>query len=308
MSKKGHRAYVIVINNYTEEDIQQVNNLQCIYLVYSYEVGEETQTPHIQGYVYFKDAKTMSAVSKKLKRAHLEPAYGEAEANKQYIVGPWTGLDKKTGKLKHKPYNENFVEYGVMPRQGARNDMDAVRKQLKEKPSMRGIVETATSFQSVRMAEVYLKYHETVRRFKPMVYWFYGATGTGKTHEAMSMCSDDVYVAMDTGKWFDGYDAHEYIIIDDVRSNFMSFSQWLKFMDNIPFRVETKGGTRQMLAKTMIFTSSKPPIECITEDRILHEDPNQFLDRIDVIKYFKGESKRVKPNAKTTVEIIKSNI
>lgn len=302
MSKKGHRAYVFTINNYTDEDNEQVNNLECIYLVYAYEEGEETHTPHIQGYVYFKDAKTITAISKKLKRAHLEPANGDAEANRKYIVGPYD----KNGK--HKPFNPNHFEKGEMPKQGARNDMDAVRKQLKEKPSMRGIVETATSFQSVRMAEVYLKYHETVRRFKPKVYWFYGATGTGKTHEAMNMCSDDVYVAMDTGKWFDGYDAHEYVIIDDVRSNFMSFSQWLKFMDNIPFRVETKGGTRQMLAKVMIFTSSKPPIECITEDRILHEDPNQFLDRIDVIKYFKGESKRVKPNAITTVEVIKSNI
>lgn len=304
--KDSSRAWCFTINNFTEADQQQVDALKYVYLVYSYEEGEETHTKHIQGYVYFKDAKTMSATKKLLKRAHLEIAGGEAIYSRVYVIGPWSGIDKRTGLPKSKPYNPNYKELGVMPKQGKRNDLAEVKKELKENPKMRHIVDTARSFQSIRMAEVYLKYKETERSFKPKVYWLYGATGTGKSHDAQKICDpDDTYNSMDTGKWFEGYDAHKYVIIDDVRSDFMTYARWLKFMDRYGFRVETKGGSRQFLAEVIIFTCNKSPVDCITADRILHEDPNQFLDRIDCIVNYSGDSFRRKKNAVNTIEIEK---
>lgn len=296
------REWCFTINNYTAEDESQLELLNARYLLYSYEVGEETQTAHIQGYVVFNDAKTMSSISKKLKRAHLETANGNAESNRQYIVGPYN----KNGKMK--PYNPNHKEFGTMPQQGKRTDIDTIREQLKEKPSMREVVETAKSYQSVKMAELYLKYKEKKRSVKPVVIWYYGDTGTGKSETALTeLDREETYECPRTGRWFDGYDAHKYVLIDDVRDDFMPYSELLKFCDKVPFRVETKGGTRQMLAEAIIFTSPHDPITCLTQNKILNEDPRQFLDRIDYIVEFRGESYRTHDNPKIIKTIIKKN-
>lgn len=61
---------------------------------------------------------------------------------------------------------------------------------------MRDVVLQATSYQSVKMAEQILKYHEVKRNWKPIVRWFWGPSGTGKSHIAHEMLGEDTYVAM----------------------------------------------------------------------------------------------------------------
>lgn len=312
---KRDREFPFTINNYTADCQRALKELgesdKILYLVYSNEEGELTHTPHIQGYVYFIHAKTMSAANKLLgNRASFDPrgVLGTPKQNRDYIVGPWTGIDHKTGLPKSKPYNPNYHEFGTMPQQGKRNDIDAIRDQLKERPAMREVVETAKSYQSVKMAELYLKYKEKKRSVKPVVIWYYGDTGTGKSETALTeLDREETYECPRTGRWFDGYDAHKYVLIDDVRDDFMPYSELLKFCDKVPFRVETKGGTRQMLAEAIIFTSPHDPITCLTQNKILNEDPKQFLDRIDYIVEFRGESHRTHENPIISKTIIKQN-
>ena len=87
---------------------------------------------------------------------------------------------------------------------------------------------------------------------------------------------------MDTGKWWEGYDAQEYVIIDDMRGDFLKFHQLLKLLDRYPYRVETKGSTRQFLATHIFITSSYHPEEMFST----REDIQQLLRRIDEIKMF----------------------
>lgn len=300
------REWCFTINNYTDADIESVMAMKTKYLVYSEEVGDEG-TPHLQGYAYFGDSKTMSSVSKKIKRANLRKAKGDARSNRAYIVGPWKGIDRRTGLPKEKPYNPNYVERGVMPQQGKRTDLDEMREQLKENASMRHVVEVAKSYQSIKMAEIYLKYKEKRRQKKPVIIWYYGSTGTGKTERALAELGDDYYPCPRTGRWFDGYDAHKDILVDDVRHDFMPFSEWLKFMGRAPFQVETKGSTRQMLAERVIFTSPFDPITCLEQVQSLNEDPKQFIDRIDYIVEFSGDSFRTNANARVNTREIKRN-
>lgn len=305
MSKKGDRGWCFTINNYTPDDLEQIKSLKAVYIVYAPEVCPTTGTPHYQGAVVFKDQITMSALSKKLKRASLRVMDGSALQNRVYIVGPWTGTDA-SGSLKSKPYNPDYVEIGTCPKgQGKRTDIDSMRVSLRENPSMRNVVETASSYQSVRMAEVFLKYHEKKRTKKTQIFWFYGDTGTGKTQMALDMADpDDTYDCMDTGRWFEGYDAHRDVIVQDIRPDFMSFQRMLNFMDYTPFRVETKGGSRQFVAERVFFTTPLSPLDFATlmDHR---EDAQQFIDRIDVIKYFTGESWRTSKNPKITIVDIK---
>lgn len=94
------RGWCFTINNDTYEDLDEVLNLDDDYLVFGFETGEEG-TSHIQGYVFFKNARTMVSLKKKLTRAHLESAKGTPQQNYDYCV--------KDG---------DYYEFGQLPHQG----------------------------------------------------------------------------------------------------------------------------------------------------------------------------------------------
>lgn len=89
---------------------------------------------------------------------------------------------------------------------------------------------------------------------------------------------------MENLKWWEGYDAHENVIIDDFRKDSIQFSSLLRLLDRYAFRVETKGASRQLLAKNIIITCPESPEELFEHTR---EDIKQLLRRIDEIKEFK---------------------
>jgi len=85
------------INNFTEEDRDGLRALTCAYNIFGYERGDEG-TPHLQGYVQFAQAKTLTAVKKVMPRAHLEPRKGTVDQAVEYC--------KKEG---------DFEEFGIKP-------------------------------------------------------------------------------------------------------------------------------------------------------------------------------------------------
>jgi len=253
-----HRGWHFVINNYTDDDIEQVESLKdvSLYVVYAFEVGEKNETPHIQGYVRFKDGKTGAALSKIITRAHNIAADGSAAQNRVYVVGPY----EKNGKKK--PYNPNHKEYGEIPnKQGKRNDLQATYALLREGANMDKIMETDPNLQCILVAQQYFKYKEPARDFKPVIHWKWGDPGTGKTKDAEEATKGVFYSPPPTSvaKFWDGYDAHENVIIDDIDPGQIPYRQLLRLLDRYAYRVETKGGTRQLLAKTMYICTEQPP-------------------------------------------------
>lgn len=64
-----HRGYVFTLNNYTEDEVTQlleVAQLHAQYYMFGKEVAPTTGTPHIQGYIYWKNGKSMTASRKLL--------------------------------------------------------------------------------------------------------------------------------------------------------------------------------------------------------------------------------------------------
>jgi len=89
------RQYAWTLNNYSQSEAAAIRGLasnpSVVYLCFAPEVGE-SGTPHLQGYVYFKDARTISSCKELLgRRAHVEQARGTPAQNKTYCCGPWTG-------------------------------------------------------------------------------------------------------------------------------------------------------------------------------------------------------------------------
>lgn len=277
------RAYVFTINNPTADDDTAVRSLiaSARYGCCAPEVGD-SGTPHLQGYVYFRHQRSFRAVAGLLPRAHVEVAYSSPEDNRTYIFGPY----EKGGKSK--PVNPDAWEDGELPSQGRRSDIDQVKDLVLQGSGMRDIVPAVSGYQAAKYAELLLKHSECKRRWKPTVKWFWGPTGTGKTktaYEELELLEEgEVYTCMATSKWWEGYDAHKCVIIDDMRGDFAKFHDLLKILDRYPYRVETKGGSRQLLARNIIITSAKSPRDLYLGKT--DEDIGQLTRRIDEIRHF----------------------
>ena len=263
------RNWCFTLNNWTETEYEAIKEINSTYIIIGKEVGDEG-TPHLQGYIELDNAMTMSALKKKMPRAHLEISKGNAEHNTKYC---------SKGK--------DFYTNGNPKKQGKRSDIDDVRATLKSGANMRTVVETAASHQSIRMAEIYLTYHEEKRDWLPIVKWYWGATGTGKTRQAYAD-SIDPFTCGTTIKWWQGYDKHQHIIIDDFRTGFCTLRELLRLLDRYPFLVECKGSSRQLLAKQIIITAPHKPDHYYGETG---EDINQLLRRIGEVREFTAAEK-----------------
>lgn len=108
-TKRSYR-WCFTLNNYTVEEITQLHEgfqENAKYWIYGKEVGA-SGTPHLQGYVEWKNAKSLSATKKAINnRAHVEIAKKPKAANVKYCKkdGDWSEID--TGRVtKWKPTKE----------------------------------------------------------------------------------------------------------------------------------------------------------------------------------------------------------
>jgi len=266
-----HRGWVFTINNHTSDDVEMVKAIvaRSTYVIAGLEVGEQG-TPHIQGYAYYANARSFAAMKKALPRANLQPAKGTGAQNKTYC--------SKDGNI--------LVEDGIMPTQGKRVDLDEVYASLREGANMRSILDSDVNLQCIQVAQKYLSYHEAERDWQPEVRWFHGPPGAGKTRAALEWLGDDTYTCnRTTSKFWDGYDAHQGVLIDDFRTEWCKFVELLGITDRYAYRVEVKGGARQLLARKIAITSPYSPEEAFTASP---ENLDQILRRISEIHEFTG--------------------
>jgi len=52
------------LNNYTEQEIEDLKSVDCKYMTYGFEVGSESGLPHLQGATVFSTLKTVKQVIK----------------------------------------------------------------------------------------------------------------------------------------------------------------------------------------------------------------------------------------------------
>jgi len=256
--------WCFTLNNWTETDIHFLANVTNVsYLVYGKEVGENG-TPHLQGYVELSAKTRFSTMKHKWgDKYHFEMRRG-------------TQLQASLYCMKDQDYKER----GMPRKQGERVDLDVTRR-LATEYGMRAVTLTA-NLQQIKVAEKFLEYNEEPRAWETEIIWLYGASGAGKSRLARELCGDDLYTKNTNNKWFSGYDAHEYVILDDFRDSWMPLTDLLSLCDRYERLVETKGGQRQFKPKYMVITSIMHPnrmyLGCDGEPR------EQLLRRIRTIR------------------------
>ena len=268
-SDQGRRHYC------SPEELKRLFEADHAVVRYAFQLERAPQTGrlHYQWYVRFSSAVSRARVVKLFppeSGVHCETCKGNEAQCVTYctkedsrVDGPW--------------------EYGENAAPGRRTDITRVREILEDGGGMREVAREIGSYQGIKCAEAILKYVEKERDFVTEVRWYYGSTGSGKTRKAKEEFPDS-WMSGKNLRWFEGYDAHESIIVDDFRKDFCTFHELLRICDRYGYRVETKGGSRQLLAKTIIFTCPFT-VEQLYRDRS-EEDIGQLKRRISVETLF----------------------
>lgn len=251
------KGWCYTLNNWTEEEYDVFYRLECNYHVIGEETGENG-TDHLQGYIEFKTKKRMTQLKKINQRAHWEIRRGTPLQASEYC--------KK---------EEQWWETGEMSIQGQRNDLCEIRKTALEE-GMLGVTAKAKNAQQMVVAEKFLTYHEEPRDWETEVIWLHGPSGAGKSRLAREICPN-AYTKSEGSKWWNGYDGHEEVIIDDFRDSWWCLTETLRLLDRYECRVETKGGMRQFKPLKIVVTSIFAPTDCY---RGVGEDIVQLTRRI----------------------------
>lgn len=269
-----NRAFSLTFNNEIEENLLRFE-LYCTpdkvtYAIYGgIEFAPDTGHRHVHGYIYHKNAIRISSLRRAFQGAHIEVAKGTAEQNERYCC---------------KEHPAQFV-FGVQPRQGRRTDYERIRSELRAGRRTGHVLEECTSYPAIRYAQTYATILQLrPRKFKPVVYWFFGPTGTGKTRRVYEMAGEDLWSSClgDAG-WFDGYSGQESALFDDFRPTQYKFSHFLRLLDRYPLRVPIKGGFSEWRPTTIFVTCPNSPEYTYN---VPEESIAQLLRRIDVIEQF----------------------
>ena len=92
------RGWCFTINNYTDEEFNKLQHVDCQYIVYGIEKGE-SGTPHLQGYVHYKNQVRPSTVKATIgTRAHIEARKGTVAEAVDYCKKDGTFFER--GKIR----------------------------------------------------------------------------------------------------------------------------------------------------------------------------------------------------------------
>ncbi len=220
------------------------------YNIWQLERGE-SGTPHMQGYVIFKNQRRLEEVLNVYRAAHWEVRRGSHEQAKLYCSKAETriGPGGETGKE---------------PAPGARNDLLDIKNMVDNGSGMLDVAEAhfGTYIRNHRGLSVYAGMKRARQRNWPTkTYVYHGASGSGKTRRVTDEAGEDAYWMMKPSSstvFFDGYDGQENVVIDE-------FYGWIpldllkRMCDRYPLLVNTKGGSTQFLAKKIFITSNSRP-------------------------------------------------
>lgn len=235
------RNVCFTINNYTEEDCKRLDEIECKYIVYGREIGEQG-TPHLQGYVELNNQLRIGGVKLLLgTRAHIESRKGSAEQADEYC--------KKDGK---------YVSRGNRSSQGRRTDLEQLVQMVKAGKSDKQISEELPNvLKYTRAIDFVRNSFLEERTTKPEVHWRWGKAGVGKTRYVMELPGTK-YIKDNTHWWTRKYNQQDIILIDDFNGKW-EFTDLMRLFDHNPYEGQTKGGYVNINSPKIYVTSEHHP-------------------------------------------------
>lgn len=265
------KRWCFTLNNYTVEEEHNIQQIDCEYLIYGHEVGENG-TPHLQGYITFSTRKSFNTMKRLLgERAHIEVARGKVQDNIDYCT-----------KQDHDHY---FVK-GEAPPETSEKGAEATKRKWEEarKAAKEGRFEDIPSDLWIRYRNSWKnEYQEEVNKnvveirdfnLKDHFFWIYGPTGTGKSHLARALAKkidpDGQPYLKPLNKWWNGFRGQKVTLIEEATPDACKFiaSLFKQWCDKWPFTAEVKGGAFEngIRPDYIIITSNYSIMECFPNE------------------------------------------
>lgn len=243
------RHFVFTTNNYTEDELAGILGLPDAmpeivrFVAMQEEIGPETGTPHLQGYLVMQKSVRVSAVMK------LLPGYVEKKSKFSTIQ---ENLNYVSEFDKRKPDTDAYSNGQPPPGQGFRTDVEGLAMAINSGKDLTQIWNEmpGSVLHMPRATLLGLRIHaqksnSEMRQISTRLFW--GPTQTGKTHvarrEAMALDLGPVFVYTknsDASRAL-GYFGERVIILDEFLPDWFGLSTLLRILDGLPHAITTFG-------------------------------------------------------------------
>lgn len=279
-------------NNFDDEMMTRAFEKAQPYFEYliAYEERGESGTPHLQGYVELKKPASTKQLSGLIPKSAIFQCNGSQTQNMLYVAKGNQPKEQWDELKQHGPdYGKDaklFYEYGTPKTQGKRTDLAPILEAVNSGMGIRAIAKNHPE-QFIKFQKGIQAYHSALATPRSTadakkVIVIFGPTGTGKTRYAFDSYPDAYMWGPEQGKWFDKYDGHKTVIMDEFRGQ-LPFGYLLRLLDRYPMKIEMKGGMTEFIADTIIITSPGHPstwYDLEAKEGAL----DQLLRRIDEIR------------------------
>lgn len=246
-----HHGWIFTLNNWNDEDHFNAMNLpayKTAYFVCGYEIAPTTGTPHLQGYVNFRTARSLADVTRLVPKAHFDVARGSCKQNQKYCG--------KSGI---------YVEDGKPTQQGKRSDLDLFVDdcrsgmpwhELKDKHLTlfiryeKGLISAFEACQKPRD-----------RNVDPIIVWIWGRAGSGKSRAVHDKFGQNV-VTLSNPQYFDAYCHEKAVLFDDFGKEYhckLTKKVLLSLTDRYPYTCNVKGSSKVWNPTYIFFTCDRSP-------------------------------------------------
>lgn len=271
---KRSRGWVFTLNNYTLDQVDGINGLDCQYMLYGRESGL-SGTPHLQGMFYFRLQKTFAATKTwfGIPSVHIE-RMRDIEASIAYC--------KKDG---------DFFERGDCPKsQSVRGALGKEASKLRWSAALscakKGHFDLIDpQLQITQCRNLKFLYNRALNQRSMAdtthtMLWLWGPTRTGKSRAARA--SFPGAYQKGCNKWWDGYTDQGCAMLEDFDKEHKWMCHHLKlWLDRYPFTAEVKGGVRTIRPMIMIITSNYHPSSIWTDP----SDLDPVLARVTTLEF-----------------------
>ena len=254
------RNWVFTWNNPTEavETMLQAWALPK-WIIYGREVAPTTGTPHLQGAFILPNAVRWNFLHDLFPEMWLEPMRGKPSQAAEYCM----------------KQDEDYFEQGERPLSRGEAGGQGNKRKWEEAKTLA----VAGDVDDIE-ASIYIPYFKSLQAIaarhqrkpdnlaSPCGVWYYGKTGTGKSHAARE--ENPVHYLKGPNKWWCGYDKEPVVLIEDIdRSHeFLGFNLKI-WADKYPFQAEVKGSSMCIRPGKIVVTSNYHPKEIFTNEGIL---------------------------------------
>lgn len=266
---KERCGYVFTVNNWTQEQWDDLTKVECRWMIFGKEIAPTTGTPHLQGEIYFNQALNLWNA---LQMFPFPP----------HFLEPWKKGDKRgTGAgvtYCGKDANDVF-EKGRRIEQGV--DVD-IRTCVHEQQSMRAVFEMTKDPRRISVAKAMMPYIRPEYR-NVKTYWFYGRNADKMVRPIVEKQKTKVYYCDPTSKYWEGYDGEKIIVIYNYRKKWCDIAFLLSMIQGLPMRVSYRFGSHPLCATSIVITSDVAPISMYFDAS--YSDSMKLEENLTMVKH-----------------------